>query len=559
MNFEGFCSGSDAGISPAFDSQQTRNLYYSPGGTFAKNKAGLFGRSGLGPFAQLPIIYPATVRALLGAGGRLFTVAGAEISGAQLIEVFSDGTHFARGQVDIDTKPAYLMVNGSQLGVVTTAAPPLLEQGHFWIDGGAGTLLATFPNYTGFVNMAVDGTVTWVSGDLFDGGLFAASISINGGAPTRIQSVQSPTVLTVGPVPPGGPYTNVSYTATVDVSATSGCFLDGYFIISRPNSQQFNISALDDGTSWDALDFAKKEGYPDKLLRVFSDHENLWLFGDEQSTEVWQNTGAANFPFQRIPGNFIHYGLTAKDSVVRLNNGVAWIAKDQARGGPLGVYAQGFVPTRVTTFAEEALWTSFPTVADAVAMSIIDRGHHLWVINFPTANRTRVFDAATSQWTEWTTNGATNDRIRPFCNAYTALDAHGAQVTPLQAQQYAGDRSNGKIYVMSGTYLDDNGVAFQRQRTAPHLSNEDKRSFYGGFQLDSQVFDPDMTLEVSDDGGQTYRMIGTPSFTPAVSTTRPPRTIWLRTGSSLDRIYRVTSVASIVHSWIAAYVGVPQK
>ncbi len=42
-----------------------------------------------------------------------------------------------------------------------------------------------------------------------------------------------------------------------------GVFIDGYFVIAQAgNSDRFWISALYDGTTWGALDFATAEGSP---------------------------------------------------------------------------------------------------------------------------------------------------------------------------------------------------------------------------------------------------------------------------------------------------------
>ena len=82
-------------------------------------------------------------------------------------------------------------------------------------------------------------------------------------------------------------------------SAASVIFLGGYFIVNRSHTSGiFQISAPYDGTTWGALDFATAESSPDNLVRVANVFGQLWLFGD-LTIEVWSNTGAASFPFQR--------------------------------------------------------------------------------------------------------------------------------------------------------------------------------------------------------------------------------------------------------------------
>ncbi len=65
-------------------------------------------------------------------------------------------------------------------------------------------------------------------------------------------------------------------------------YQDGYFIVSKADSDEFYISALYDGTAWDALDFGSAESSPDEAVTLISDHRELWIFG-EKTTEVFYN------------------------------------------------------------------------------------------------------------------------------------------------------------------------------------------------------------------------------------------------------------------------------
>jgi len=52
-------------------------------------------------------------------------------------------------------------------------------------------------------------------------------------------------------------------------NASTICYLDGYFIISELDSDRFYISDLQNGLSWNALQFATAESSPDKLVALF--------------------------------------------------------------------------------------------------------------------------------------------------------------------------------------------------------------------------------------------------------------------------------------------------
>ena len=84
----------------------------------------------------------------------------------------------------------------------------------------------------------------------------------------------------------------------------SVCCMDGYFVISKTNGE-FYISGLD-AVTIDPLDFAKASSVADGLSRAVVRGRDLVLMGD-RSTEFWQNTGQADFPFQRV--HVANYGL----------------------------------------------------------------------------------------------------------------------------------------------------------------------------------------------------------------------------------------------------------
>jgi hypothetical protein len=101
------------------------------------------------------------------------------------------------------------------------------------------------------------------------------------------------------------------YGSNTPVPGLQGTYIDTYYVVCQPATNLFYISANFDGTTWDGADVASKEGYPDDIAAIRADHEQLWILGDEMSGEVWLDTGAALFPFQRDPSRTIHWGCRA--------------------------------------------------------------------------------------------------------------------------------------------------------------------------------------------------------------------------------------------------------
>ncbi|GAC1403857.1 MAG: hypothetical protein NVSMB64_06220 [Candidatus Velthaea sp.] len=535
--FPGFVGGSYQSSSINADAERSINLFpeqIEPEFHNALTPARfiLLGSPGLQTFATLPT---SPVRGILSAGTPIF---GAPrcfvVGGSKLYEIASDGsivTGVARGDVGTDATntPAQIFANGNQLWIVSA--------GKSYCDNGLGPVLSVFPNAAGVVS--TNGTaVTLVSGTDFSDLAVGSAIVINSVGYTVALLGQDATTLTLTAT--AGVQTSVAYSATLIVNAGTGAYVDGYFIANKPSSKQFNISPLNNGVAWNALDFAVKLGYPDNVARVFSDHRDLWLFGEE-TTEVWRDTGGSSantFPFERDPSGFIQQGIGAIYSVASLANGVCWIGGD-SRGMPVAWRAQGFQPTRISTHAVELAWASYPTVADANAYAYTDNGHQFWVINFLQGAATWVYDAVTGLWHErgwW--NGASNVQQLGRCHAYCF------------GKHLVGDRLSGKVYWMHLAFYDDAGTAIHRLRAAPHQSEEDNRTFYARFRLEMEntgTINP--SLDWSNDGGHTF---DTPRTTTSNTAGALARYDWRRCGAARDRVFRVQTSAAVKIAMLGA-------
>lgn len=318
------------------------------------------------------------------------------------------------------------------------------------------------------------------------------------------------------------------------VGADIVAFQDGYFIFNKPNSGQFYISGLND-TTIDELDFATSEGNPDNIVGHISVHRELWMF-NEKTTEIFYNSGDADFPFARLEGGFIEFGCGARFSIAKMNNTVFWIGKNEAGTG-IVYKAQGYQPQRISTHAVEQAIQGYADFSDATAFCYQQEGHNFYVLNFPSADTTWVFDDTTGLWHE---RAFTNDGVleRHRANFYTfGHDIH-----------LVGDHETGKIYKLDPETYTDDGAAITRLRIAPHLTSGLKRVTFHKFQLDmetgvgidgsGQGDNPQAMMEFSDDGGHTWSNEIWTSF--GAIGARNARAIWRRLGTSRDRVFSIT-------------------
>jgi hypothetical protein len=175
-------------------------------------------------------------------------------------------------------------------------------------------------------------------------------------------------------------------------------YLDGYFVFNEPGSQRFWVTALNDGTQIDPLDFASAEGNPDGIVALIVDHREVWLFGSN-TTEVWYNAGLPDFPLARIQGAFMEIGCLAPYSVAKMDNSVFWLGSD-ARGNGIVYRAEGYRGKRISTHAVEWQIQQYGVLNDALAYTYQQDGHSFYVLVFPGANTTWVYDASTAMWHE---------------------------------------------------------------------------------------------------------------------------------------------------------------
>ena len=254
-------------------------------------------------------------------------------------------------------------------------------------------------------------------------------------------------------------------------------YLDGYFVFNEPNSQRIWITSLLDGTSIDPLDFASAEGSPDGLVSILVDHREAWLFGTN-SVEVWYDSGAADFPLSPVQGAFNEVGCIAAFSVAKLDNGIFWLGAD-ARGKGIVYRANGYTAQRVSTHAVEWQIQQYGNLSDAIAYTYQQDGHPFYVLIFPSANTTWVFDVATSLWHERAAfiNGSFT-RHRSNCQM-----AFGGEIV-------VGDHELGNIYAFDLDVFTDNGAVQKWLRSWRALAtgtNDLKRTAQHSLQLDAET------------------------------------------------------------------------
>ena len=317
--------------------------------------------------------------------------------------------------------------------------------------------------------------------------------------------------------------------------------VDNYFVYNRPSTQQWAASNLLSPITY-GLSYASKFTGPDNLVSLVCDHGQVYLLG-EQTSEVWADQGTFPFAFQRIPGSSSQHGLAAANSIARLGNSFAYVAKNN-RGQAEIVIMNGYFPQRISTHAVENTLVN-ESISDAIAYTYQLEGHECYVVTFPSLDITWVYDITTQLWHKWLWTDSQNNyhRHRSNCSAF------------FQNVVLVGDWQNGQIYQLDPNNYTDNSDSIRRLRRCPHLTTDLQRQYFDELQIQFQpgvglegITDPPLNAETiganpqamlrwSSDGGSTW---SNEHWSGIGKVGRyKNRIIWRRLGWARDRIYEV--------------------
>ena len=377
--------------------------------------------------------------------------------------------------------------------------------------------------------------------------------------------------------------------------ATSVDQLDTFIVWSWLNSNFFG-STLAGSTTFDPLYFAAKAAFPDPLMRLIVNKREIILFGAKRS-EIWYNTGGAQFPFALLPGIYIQQGILAPYSAAFQNIEVYWLSANE-QGQGVVMMQRGYETRRISNHALEyqiRQMASFGTVQDAVGFTTQFDGHIFYVLTFPTGDQTWVYDASVSdpndawhQWA-WTDFQGSLHKSRAYCGAFMMNAVWQGQ----NGVFVCGDWQNGSLYFLNPDYYFDDanedrtvvpGYPPTHQpgpiswiRTFHHIGRaraqgteqpsetDGKRIKYNWFYADIDAGqipldvdgNPMITLRWSDDRGNTWTNGILQPYGPQGRYDTWPT--WRTLGMSRDRIFELSFSAggqtALNGAWIDAEVA----
>jgi hypothetical protein len=274
-------------------------------------------------------------------------------------------------------------------------------------------------------------------------------------------------------------------------------YIDGYFVCTT-DSKKFIVSALNDGMSWNALDFGSAEADPDDIVAPLV-HRNQLFIGGSETIEAFQNIGGTDFPFQRVQGFVMDSGIDAPLSIVNAHGTFYCI------GGDVNETPQimAFDGSRMVPISSDGIDLilqdlSPEELGQVYGFSYSDEGARFvgWVL----PDTCLVYEKTTQKWHErksqvTTIDGVGNSRwrVQSLVTAYNRV--------------IVADYLDGRIGVLSPDTYTDYGTEILRDVATMPFSNNSKSISFPWIELtvesgvgNAAAPDPKITMTRSLDG-----------------------------------------------------------
>jgi hypothetical protein len=289
--------------------------------------------------------------------------------------------------------------------------------------------------------------------------------------------------------------------------ATQACYIDGYGLSVVPNSNVVQVSELNTFTDYVITRRKSFSATGGNIVTIAANSLDIWVIG-ETSTEIWRNDGgnldiADSTPLSRLPGSSLDYGCAAPFSLQQIDNKIIWLTR-KAQGANEVVLISGHSPEIVSTEAMHQRWSAYDTVSDATSWSYTHDGHTFYVLTFPSANETWVYDLSADLWhqmADWSNSlGFVRTGIVDYCYHTNNIP-------------YVVTYNTKNISRLSGSVYTNDGDTVVLERTLATVTDGQKLTSYHQFQIDlekgrglttGQGENPQIMLSISRDGGRTW-------------------------------------------------------
>jgi len=260
---------------------------------------------------------------------------------------------------------------------------------------------------------------------------------------------------------------NSDVTPSLDAAISSSlfnslCTLDGYAIITASNGE-FYISTIDDWTAFDPVDYVQTYM---TLVRGIVRGRDVVMAGTGQM-QFWQNTGAADFPFERVTSS--PFGCYAGGSMVNLVASIDGVLVEtvifigtNTDGAPVGVMMlDGYSARKISPPALDRVIRAEASPAAIRGSTHTSNGHVFYTLCG--TDWSWEYDATTGFWHERTSSGIARWQIAD------AIEFNGGTIlghySSAALYQMSTSITPGSATTVSLRHSDDRGNTWTSART----------------------------------------------------------------------------------------------
>ncbi len=279
--------------------------------------------------------------------------------------------------------------------------------------------------------------------------------------------------------------------------ATHIRYMDGFFIVNDPDTDNFFISELEDPTDWNPLSFRAASVSPDSALALSNTESILWILGDEVA-EPYYNAEDPDFPYELILNAVQEVGIAAPQSIAESDDGIFWLATTPEGG--LFVYRVKGLEGQV--ISDDGIDSQLAGVTDpttAYGFIYTQKKQSFYILQLDDGNQTLVYNIKVGAWETRALIDGTGWRI--------------AGTGKLGNDVIGGSRIAARHYRLDLSDYTDATATVIRTRRMQVVHHNNQMIDYHQVVVDIQGGvgnplppgdDPQLRLRYSDDHGQTW-------------------------------------------------------
>lgn len=294
----------------------------------------------------------------------------------------------------------------------------------------------------------------------------------------------------------------------VDENIKSVSYVNSQFIYT--SDFNFIVSDVNQPDNIFSLNFGSAESHPDKIVRGYVYNSFFYAFG-ERTIEMFSNTGRGNPPFERMNGSILSIGLAAKNSLAHTDKALYFLADDQKVYRTFGGQHQEVSSKSIVRQIQK-----LNKIDDATAFTFSIDGYNFYAITFPESRKTFCLNEeyGSDGWFELNSGDYTDEFfVENTYNVGSFLEIFNKRIMC--------DLKNGRLFELDPDTYTNDGKPILRERITHTIDSsvlgiKGKKLQAKNIELIMEKGvgniigdgeDPKVILDVSYDGGQTWKHI----------------------------------------------------